>query len=231
MLHSQLAHFSCIQSLFCILNFFKVKFQLLKISQILDSAFLYQCGSAVWFRASDKIQSWFTRCCFRYFNNIGQITLFTGFPSLFILFLMNRCIFWVSDVAFVRNTRNLSCNLFVVVFVHSRLFDDVLAVRSMTMLFKLLLSLEIGHNTREWMWGVSRRNRQEVLSIDNLTASLQDTEGSLSTITLNVPKEVFLYALNKVKTALNSHYGRPPWLLFSPLHLVFRRRPCRRAQK
>lgn len=51
------------------------------------------------------------------------------------------------------------------------------------------------------MWRVSTGYREEIFCIYEDTSSLQDSEGSLGTRLFNVPKEVFLNALNKVKQA------------------------------
>ncbi len=116
LLHPQMAHLSRIQSLFCVLYFFKILFKSFQISKILDSSLILKLRITIWLWTSDKCEPWLANCCLWLFYHFCQFTLFTGFSALFILFLFDGCIFRRSDISLVRNPRNLSCNFLVMFF-------------------------------------------------------------------------------------------------------------------
>ena len=93
LLHSQMAHLSCIQSLFCVLYFLKIMFKSFQINKILDSSLFLKLRITIWFWASDKCEPWLANCCLWLFYHFCQFTLFAGFSALLILFLFYRRIF------------------------------------------------------------------------------------------------------------------------------------------
>lgn len=172
-------------------------FKCLQISKILYSTLFLKLWITIRIRVSDKSESRLSSRCFWILYYFCQVALFTGFSSLFIFLLMYWGVFWRGNIPFIRNPGNFSSDFFVVLFKVCRLFDNVFTIGGMTMVFKFLLSFEIRYNTWKWMWRISTGNRQEIFSINKNTASLQDSERSLRSWLFNVPKEVFLNALNK----------------------------------
>lgn len=192
LLHAQVAHLACVQSLFSVLQVSNVAFQCLKVLQVLSSAHLLQFGVGRDLWLVNPLERGLASFSLRLLTDLSQTSLCTSSSLIAISPLVDRSESRVLNVTFIRHARDLSLNGLVMRFKSSTLLVNVLTQSLKSLLLQFSDVMRLGRNLAQGMLRVSTRHGQEVLAVNEDTTLLQDAEGSLGTGLLDVPEE-FLF--------------------------------------